>query len=192
MWAYKKRDDGRIAVTLDSNSWNFFCDRTIDLATELPSTEFAIFVTREVEIEGEAIISRTEKARLSAFIDQTIVRCGIRTTLVFGFAAEGPGPQRVGGFSQATWQSQTEREFYDAIRVRFLTGQCGKGSQLSGNEADAAVAAQSFFSVVLTCEKPLKAGPIRYAAEHGGKVLHLPEVERNKLRLKEAIIALHN
>jgi hypothetical protein len=45
-WAYTKRNDGKIAVTLDNNVWNFLFQRKIDLAAELPSDEFAIFITR--------------------------------------------------------------------------------------------------------------------------------------------------
>ena len=114
-WSYSKRTDGRIAVTLDNNVWNFFHDRGIDLAGELPRERFAIFITREVEIETLAIPEAT-KAALKQFIVRTIADCGITTTWVFGFDSGAPGPQRYGGFDQGVWQSQTEREFYDAIR----------------------------------------------------------------------------
>ena len=65
-------------------------------------------------------------------------------------------------------------------------------SQLAKNEADAAVAAQSFFSIALTCEKPGKSGPLRFAAERGGKVLYLPDIDRSGLSLKEYIAAFHH
>jgi hypothetical protein len=68
----------------------------------------------------------------------------IRTTSMFGFAMNGAGPQRLGGFGHGTWQSQTEREFYAAIRDQYLTGRSEKNSQLMDDEADAAVAAKSF------------------------------------------------
>jgi hypothetical protein len=189
-WHYTKRPDGKISVTLDSNVWNFLFDGGVNLASELPSDEFAIFITREVEIETEAI-SATSKATLMEYIAQAIADSGIKTTSVFGFASEGPGPQRCGGFDQGVWQSQTEREFYAAITQRFLVGRREKRSQLTENEGDAAVAAQSFFSIVLTCESSKINGPLRYAREHGGAVLHLGEFDRSKQTLKEFIVAFY-
>jgi hypothetical protein len=191
-WQYTKRGDGLIAVTLDNNVWNFLFGRKIDLATELPADEFAIFITREVEIESMAIPDTKAKALLKNYVARTIVRCGIKTTTVFGFATDGPGPQRVGGWDQGTWQSQTEREFYDAIRQPYLFGRRETNSQLLQNEADAAVAAQSFFSIALTCEKPGKPGPLRFAAEHGGKILYLPDIDQSGLTLQAYITASHH
>jgi hypothetical protein len=144
-WQYTKRGDGLIAVTLDNNVWDFLFEREIDLAAELPSDEFVIFITREVEIESMAIPDTEAKTMIKKYIARTKARCGIKTTAVFGFATDGPGPQRVGGFDQGTWQSQTEREFYDAIRQQYLLGRRERNSQLTQNEADAAVAAQSLF-----------------------------------------------
>jgi hypothetical protein len=191
-WKYTRRSDGPIAVTLDNNVWDFLFSKNIDLGIELPADEFVISITREVEIESMAIPRDTEaKTMLKEYIDRTIAQCGIRTTSVFGFATEGPGPQRVGGFDQGTWQSQTEREFYDAIRQQYLLGKKEKNSQLTKNEADAAVAAQSFFSIALTCERPGKSGPLRFASEHGGKVLYLPGFEQSGQTLKAYIAAFH-
>jgi len=189
-WQYKKRDDGLIAVTLDNNVWDFLYTRKIDLAAELPPDEFAIFITREVEMESMAIPDTASKAMLKEYISQTIVRCRIKTTAVFGFATDGPGPQRVEGWDQGTWQSQTEREFYDTIRPLYLVGRGQTNSQLTKNEADAAVAAQSFFSVALTCDK--KPGPLRFAAEHGGKVLYLTDIDLSRRPLKAHISDFHN
>jgi hypothetical protein len=190
-WTYLKRPDGRIAVTLDNNVWNFLFEKGLDLAAELPAAEFAIFIPREVEIESQAIPDGEEKAALRAFIARTIERAAVTTTFVFGFAHDGPGPQRVGGWGQGTWQSQTEREFYDAIRPLYLLGRKETKSQLTRNEGDAAVAAQSFFSIVLTCENLQKTGPLRYAAERGGRVLYLPGLEASGMSLGEYIRAGH-
>jgi hypothetical protein len=191
-WRYTKRSDGLIAVTLDNNVWDFLFSKRIDLLAELPSDEFSIFITREVEIESMAIPDTESKAMLKDYIARTIARCGIKTTAVFGFATDGPGPQRVGGWDQGTWQSQTEREFYDAIRQPYLFGRPETNSQLTQNEADAAVAAQSFFSIALTCEKLGKPGPLRFAVEHGGKVLYLPDIDRSGLTLKGYIANFHH
>jgi hypothetical protein len=191
-WQYKKRTDGKIAVTLDNNVWNFLFDRGFNLALELCSEKFAIFIPREVEIETQAIPVNDSKKTLKDYIARTIAACGIRTTSVFGFATEGPGSQRRGGFDQGTFQSQTEREFYAAISERYLIGRPEMGSQLTQNEGDAAVAAQSFFSIVLTCENRKVHGPLRYAAEHGGAVLYLEDFDGSGLTLSEYIIAFYN
>jgi hypothetical protein len=53
-WTYTKRTDDKIAVTLDNNVWNFFFDRRMNLAEELPGDQFALFITREVEIRFAA------------------------------------------------------------------------------------------------------------------------------------------
>jgi hypothetical protein len=99
-WEYTKRPDGKIAITLDNNVWDFLFLKEPDLASELPLDHFAIFITREVEIETSAIPAHPSKAALKDYIARTIVNCDIRTTSVFGFATAGPGPQRVGGFGQ--------------------------------------------------------------------------------------------
>jgi hypothetical protein len=186
-WQYRKRTDGKINVALDNNVWNFLFDRKLNLASELPSNEFAIFIPREIEIETEAIPVKESKAPLKEYIARTIAECGIKTEWVFGFATEGSGPQRRGGFGQGTWQGKTESEFYAAIRQRFLVGQTEMGSQLARNEGDAAVAAKSFSSVVLTCESRKVSGPLRFASEHGGAILYLDTFDGGGQTLKEFV-----
>lgn len=176
-WPYTRRSDGIIAVTLDNNVWDFLFERKIDLVSQLPLKKFAVFIPREVEIE---IPNDQSKAALRKYINQTIAQCAIQTTYVFGFAIPKLIPQRLGGLDQGAFQSETEREFYAAISARFLLGKSEKGSGLAGNEGDAAVAAHSFSSVVLTCEKRTKPGPLRFAAEHGGKILYLRDVDQSK------------
>lgn len=54
-WPYTRRPDGRIAVTLDNNAWDFLLEKMINLANKLPTDQFALFVPRQVEIESSAI-----------------------------------------------------------------------------------------------------------------------------------------
>jgi hypothetical protein len=187
-WQYTKRPDGKIALTLDNNVWNFLFDRRFNLASELSSAEFVISIPREVEIEKEAIPINASKSPLRDYITRTIADCGIKTDWVFGFATEGSGPQRRGGFDQGTWQGKTEQEFYAAISQRFLVGQPEMGSQLTRNEGDAAVAAKSFSSIVLTCESRKVNGPLRFAADHGGAVLYLADFDPSGQTLKAFIV----
>ena len=97
-WQYTKRSDGKIAITLDNNVWNYLFQKNVDLSSELPPERFALFITREVEIETFAIPDEESKRELKAYIARTIASSDIQTTWVFGFAHEGPGPQRCGGF----------------------------------------------------------------------------------------------
>ena len=182
-WQYTKRPDGKIAVTLDNNVWHFLSLKKLNLALELPPDEFAIFMPREVEIETEGT-----PVDVKGYIARTIADCGIKTTLVFGFTAEDSGKQRRGGFDVGTWQSRTEGEFYAAISERFLVGRREKRSGLTENEADAALAAQSFFSIVLTCENRKVNGPLRFAAENGGAVLYLADFDPCGHTLKAFIV----
>jgi hypothetical protein len=191
-WQFSKRKDGKIAITLDNNVWDFLFVRNIDLAAELPAGWFALYVTREVEIETLAIPDNGHKRALKAYITKTIEECRIQTTYVFGFASnDSPGPIRVGGFDQGVWQSRTESEYYAAIRERFLTGRPQRKSELSVNEGDAAIGAQSFFSIALTCENPSKNGPLRSARENGGAVLYLPDFDKSGRTLSDFIEAFY-
>lgn len=186
-WQYRKRPDGKIAVTLDNNVWHFLFDKRLNLGLELPSEEFAIFIPREGEIETEGT-----PVDVKEYIARMRAECGVKTTSVFGFAGDGSGPQRRGGFDQGTFRSQTEAEFYAAINETFLIKRRPKGSGLFGNEGDAAVAAQSFSSIVLTCENPRKAGPLRFAAEHGGAILYLDTFDGSGQTLKEFITTFYH
>jgi hypothetical protein len=187
-WQFKKRDDGKIGVTLDNNVWDFLFSENLNLASELPPDRFAIFITRQVKIEAEAIPNT--KTPLKEYITRTIESCNIKTTSVFGFASEGTKKQRVGGFGQGVWQSRTETEFYEAIQ-QYLASDKEMGSELSKNEGDAAVAAQSFFSIVLTCESPKNGGPLRFANENGGKVLYLKNFDRTTMTLRDLVQNCH-
>jgi hypothetical protein len=184
-WQYRKRTDGKIAITLDNNVWHFLSLKKLNLALELPPDEFAIFMPREVEIETEGT-----PVDVKDYIARTIADFGIKTTSVIGFAT-GPGKQGYRALGQGTFQSQTECEFYAAISKQFLVGRREKGSGLTENEADAALAAQSFFSIVLTCESRKVNGPLRYAAEHGGAILYLDGFDGSGLTLKEFIVSFY-
>ncbi|GBH26107.1 hypothetical protein [Burkholderia vietnamiensis] len=169
-----------ISVQIDSNAWNFLFDRAIDLNHALPPGEFSLFITREVEIEINAIPDEgkdgTDKRPLKQYIRDSLGRNAVRTTARFGFAEANPvgGPAVYGGFGQGTFQSDEERAWYRQDKVRnYMVGKSKKGSGLSGNQADTAVAAASFHCVVLTCDK--KAGPICEAVTQGGNVIFLSD-----------------
>ncbi|NLI27003.1 MAG: hypothetical protein GX413_06400 [Acetobacter sp.] len=171
MLPYHHRPDGLISVTIDSNVWNLFFEINLDIATELPLDRFKLFIPREVEIEIDAIPNRADKLALKDYIHTQIATGQVQVTRVSGFPHEGDGPQRCGSFGFATFQSDTERKFYDLIRDRYLLGKTATKSQLTRNEGDAALGANSFSSVVLTLD--LKPGPLTVAQENGGKILDM-------------------
>jgi hypothetical protein len=184
---YTRRPDGKIAITLDNNVWNFLFDRQKDLAGEFPREHFAIFIPREVEIEWRAI-PEERAAALKRYIEATIAACDIRTTANFGFYNPDLVDQRSAPMGFGTFQSPVEGAFYDLIRERFLEGREQRKNGLYGYEGDAAVAVQSFFSVVLTLERPQSRGPLKVATEHGGKVLSLHSFDSQALTLREWVI----
>lgn len=61
--AYRKRPDGKIAVSIDSNAWNKLLDAKVALATELPSDRFKLFLP--VKLKSKPIASRTLRIRSS-------------------------------------------------------------------------------------------------------------------------------
>lgn len=185
-----------ISVLIDSNAWNFLFDRAIDINLEIPPEEFLLFVPREVEIEIEAIPNikdGVDKRPLKQYIQDSLARREMRTTATFGFAEANPvnGPATFAGFGQGTFQSVKERDWYSKSKTRgYILGKSKKGSGLSGNQADAAVAAASFDCVVVTCDK--KRGPILEAAENGGTVIFLSDDLLEAQSLKHILRSIEN
>lgn len=171
MLPYHPRKDGFISVTIDSNVWNLLFDLNINLDTALPKDRFKLFIPREVDIELSAIPDRPDKRSLKNYIQTQISSAQVQTVWVFGFACDGTSLHRRGSFGFSTFQSDTARKFYDLIRDKYLIGKAQTNSQLGRNEADAALGANSFSSVVMTLD--LKPGPLAVALENGGKILDM-------------------
>lgn len=190
MLPYQSRLDGLIAVTIDSNVWNLLFDLKLDLAVELPSDCFKLFIPREVEIELAAIPECTDKRALKDYIRTQIAAAQVQTQWVFGFAHDSDGPQRCGGFDIGTWQNETERKFYDLIRERYLLSKPATKSQLTRNEGDAALGANSFSSVVLTLD--LKPGPLTVAQVNGGKILDMRPFREAGIDLASYVTAYYD
>ena len=187
---YQRRTDDRIAVTIDSNVWDQLHNLNLELAIELPTARFALFVPREVEIELDAIPDQPNKTALKEYIRHQMLGASVKVSAIFGFATE-TGPQRHGGFAFGTFQSEDARAFYAAIRDEYLIGKPIRGSKLSHNEADAALGAASLASVVLTRDLR-KAGPLRIAREYGGKLVDMTQFDSAGLSLASLIKACHD
>jgi hypothetical protein len=50
----------------------------------------------------------------------------------------------------------------------------------------------SFFSVVLTTERPGKNGPLRFAYENGGKILYLGRISLVDGSLRQQVLACYS
>ena len=190
----------KTAVFIDSCAWNYLFKHQVDLVEVFPRDVYSLAITREVEIELAAIPDKgkdgTDKVSLKAYIAASIEKYGVRTTSVFGFATHEPDGslskvQVFGGFGQGTWQSDADRSWYGADDAKgLLHGKGRRKSGLSDNQADASLAVRSFESVVLTDEVKTKNGPLRLAAEQGGQVVYLADVEQSGLSLTDFMRSL--
>jgi hypothetical protein len=189
-----------ISVFIDSCAWNYLFENCVDLSEAFPPVEYALCITREVEIELSAIpdagIDGTEKSDLKNYIKNSFEKFNFTTTSVFGFASlESDGSlskvQVYGGFDQGAFQSEDDRRWYKSDEVRqLLDGKSKKKSGLCANQADASLAVRSFGSIIVTNESKLKKGPLRLATEQGGQVVYLSDVEQSKLSLKAYIASI--
>lgn len=190
-----------IAVYIDSCAWNYLFDHSIDLEAELPRDLFSVYVTREVEIELEAIpdigSDGTDKGALKRYINRNIDQKPVTTSYVFGFQTlepDGtPSPVQVyGGFGVGTWQSEEEQDFYSKPEISpQLQGMKITKSGLGKNQADASLGAKSLSSIVLTNERMDKVGPLKVAADLGGKVVYLStQVKPSGLTIGNYLLSL--
>lgn len=175
----------KIHVYIDSCAWNYLFRNQLDLAQELPGDRYSLCVTREVEIEIDAIPATgkdgIDKRALKQFIADAIETNSVQTTSVFGFASVEPDGslskiQVFGGFDQGTFQSTADREWYESEAVtKLLDGKKLSGSGLGKAQADASLAVRSFGAVVLTDERKDKNGPLKLARKQSGCIVHLSE-----------------
>lgn len=155
-----------ISLFIDSNAWDVFFDRKIDLHLELPSDEFSIQITREAEFE--ILHMPTEKRQ---YVEAVFEAKSIPTDMYFGFYDESlpPEQQRFAGFDCGRFASDEEltliREEMSSI------GPTRRPTGLYKNEADVSLAARSTVSAVVTCDgkKVLKRAKTKY----GGTVIDL-------------------
>ena len=190
----------KLPVFIDCCAWDYLFGHAINLAEVFPPDDYALFVTREVEIEILAIPNLgkdgTDNRKLKDYIAKNIATLGVKTFMVFGFATLDPdgSPSKIqvyGGFDQGTWQSDEDRQWYDSAEVKSLIHNKGpRPSGLSKNQADASVAVRSFDAIVLTDERKRRNSPLRLAASQGGRVVRLQHVEQSGLSLKDYIAQL--
>jgi hypothetical protein len=161
-------------IFFDNNVWDFLQARKIDLATEFPRDRYRLWITREAEFEIAAVPDAVRP-----YVEDAIKRCGVRTDRIFGFGNPSLpiDEQRVGGFGQGRWISPEEMDFIQGERQSTRL----RRTKLFKNEADIALAARSMHTVVLTLDK--KRGPLKRAANKGGKILFLKGFDASGLSL---------
>jgi len=189
-------------IYIDSCAWNYLHDNCIDLVKELPSDQYAIYMTREVEIEidsipDEAKSGGVDKRSLKNYIQRNVSRLPVSTTCIFGFETMEPDDtpsktQVYGGFNVGTFESKEDQAFYASPEIKKqLLGKSKAGSGLGKNEADASLAVRARDAVVLTNERPEKAGPLKSAAKRGDKVVYLAaQVEPSGLSLGQFLATM--
>ena len=172
-----------VHIYIDSCAWNFLFRSGVDLRSEVPSDRYQLHMTREVEIEVEAIPETgkdgVDNRPLKHYIAANIAQSKVATTGTFGFLTyelDGtPSKVQVNvGFGQGTFQSDQERVYYASPEIKAqILGKPKKGSGLSANQADASLAVHANNAIVLTDERPDKAGPLKLAASKGAKIVYL-------------------
>ncbi|MDD2720681.1 MAG: hypothetical protein PHH47_05160 [Gallionella sp.] len=163
-----------ISLFVDSNAWDAFFDRGVDLRLELPSDQFSIQITREAEFEILHMPSDKRKYVETALNDRMI-----STDTYFGLYDESlpPEQQRVAGLDCGRFAS--EEELAILRTERSSVGPTMRPTGLYKNEADVSLAARSTVSVVLTCDgkKALK----RAKTIHGGTIVDLKKWNAGEL-----------
>ncbi|MDQ0390810.1 hypothetical protein [Labrys monachus] len=184
----------KVSIAIDGSAWNYLFEKAIDLTAELPPDTFNVFIPREVEVELGATpdIGKDgqSKVALRRYVWASIESRQVQTSATFGFAEAGGafGLHRYAGFGGGTFASDEERTYYaDTGTQRYLVGRSQRPSGLTQYEADAALAASSSHSVVLTNDK--KNGPIRDARAQGGKVIYLKDFDAQSLPLAAYILS---
>lgn len=155
-----------ISLFFDSNAWDVFFDRGIDLHLELPSDQFFMQITREAEFEIPHM--PPDKRR---YVEAALNGKMISTDTYFGFYDESlpPEQQRVAGFNCGRFAS--EEELAVLRKERSSVGPTMRPTRLYKNEADVSLAARSSVSVVLTCDE--KGALKRAKTMYGGTVVDL-------------------
>lgn len=188
------------SVVIDSCAWDYLFANKVDLSDAFPRDKYTVSITRQIEIEILTIPDEgrdgKDKSALKSYIADSISANSVRTSSVFGFAtldADGT-PSKVqvyGGFGHGTWQSETDRNWYASDEVqRLIRNKPIKNSGLSANEADASLAVRAFGSFVLTAEGKTKPGPLRLAAEQGGQVIYIEDIEKSALSIKDYFLSI--
>jgi hypothetical protein len=168
-----------IPVYIDCCAWNYLHENGVSLRDEIPQDCYSIFITREVEIEIDNIPNIENKKSLKEYMASNIKQHPVVTTSNFGFRTlESDGTpsevQTFSGFGQGTFQSEEDRNFYASPEIKDqLSGKKKKKTGLSENQADASLAVRAQRAIILTNEKPGKAGPLKTASKHGGYVVSL-------------------
>ena len=174
-------------IYIDSCAWNLLHNFNISLIKELPVDEFDVLMTKEVA-EFEIPCIPKEKVDLIEYIRLQTEERGIEIHSYFGFVSYDDPPEyrpRVGGFDEGRFISYEEAAFVEKFKV---LSERERKTGLYNNEADASLAVRACTGgIVLTAEDKSKSGPLKKAAELGGKIVNLNNFDPKKLSLRDFI-----
>lgn len=136
-----------ISLFIDSNAWDLFFERSIDLHLELPDDKFSLNITQEVAYEISHM--PPDKRR---YVEDALNKKLVSIDKFFGFYDDSlpPEKQRVAGFDSGRFVS--EKEYAVLHGERGSVGSSIRPTGLYKNEADVSLVARSTVSVVLTCD----------------------------------------
>lgn len=174
-------------IFIDNCAWDVLHRHGIDLAQELPASEFQLLVTKEVGAFEMPTIPAT-KQELLDYVQLQMKEAGVKQHSYFGFASYAKPKDyryRIGGFNEGVYASHLELKLLQRFKVD--EGKERK-TGLYKNEADASLAVRACAgNIVITAEKP-DNGPLKEAAEESGNVVSLLSFDPTASSLKEFIL----
>ncbi|EGM76395.1 hypothetical protein Rhein_3457 [Rheinheimera sp. A13L] len=177
----------KVKLYIDNNVWDELLKHQIDIAKELPITDYDLFITREAEFEIESM-----PESILFYAKKNIVNAKIKTDRIFGFKNPNLSndEQRHGGFSSKFSNVKTAGRFWTKAenkifeKERHLIGTQNLKTKLLKNEADVSLATRSAHSAILTCDNK-KA--LKRASMNSGNVINLREWNSEEKSLSDFI-----
>jgi hypothetical protein len=187
-----------IPVLIDNCAWDYFFYRQVKMRDVFPSDRFRLSQTNLGAYEINAIPDTgkdgSNKRRLKAYIQRSIDENQISTVGFFGFASVEPDGtlspvQRCLGFDQGTFISDSAMAALSEPELKkYVEKKSGRPTGLAKNEADLLMVLHSENGMIITDERPDKAGPLRWAKENYGRViLFLTDAENSDLPLDKFV-----
>jgi len=174
-----------VLIFIDHNVWDQLFKRKVDLNIHFPKKEYSLRVTRQGVFE--VIQTPDTKIELKSYIN-TYLKDTVQEDSLFGFGNPNlpSNEQRVGGF-RGRFSSIAENEIRTKIACKYGSVKKRKSTQiLYSQEADIELATRSINHAVVTLD--VKAGPLRYVKDLGGKVVFINLAEIDNLNSDEFVM----
>ena len=187
LW-FMVRSEIKFSVYIDNNVWDFFFDKEIDLAKELPPDKFHFCIPPHAKFEIDLIPDLGKRE----FIRKTMNE-RVETKSYFGFAnpMRSDEEQLNGGFGDllnpdvgGDFAEIDESELRENLERRYLKNK-KRPTGLYENEMDIELATRSLHDVVLTLDK-------KRPLTKGYRVVFLNDFDQSNLTLAAFIISKTN